>query len=102
MIKKFYVTAFVVTALAFAACKKEKAIEAPPTPPPPAVTAADKMKDTVMLYTRDIYLWYKQIPAAFNGRQYADPDKIMQAIRPFSIEPGFSTPVDRWSFSYKQ
>ena len=102
MIKKFCVAALAVTAFALGACKKEKAIEAPPTPPPPAVTPADKMKDTVMLYTRDIYLWYKQIPAAFNGRQYADPDKIMQAIRPFSTEPGFSTPVDRWSFAYKQ
>lgn len=102
MIKQFSVTALAVTALVFSACKKEKGVEAPPTPPPPAVTAADKMKDTVMLYSRDIYLWNKQIPASFNARQYGDPDLIMKAIRPFSIDPGFSAAVDKWSFAYKK
>ncbi|MGZ5255504.1 MAG: S41 family peptidase, partial [Flavitalea sp.] len=43
-----------------------------------------------------------QIPSNFNPRQYADPDKVMQAIRAFSIEPGFTEPVDRWSFGIKQ
>lgn len=65
-------------------------------------TAADKVKDTTVLYARDIYLWYSQIPASFNGRSYADPNEIMTAIRTYSIEPGFSQPVDRWSFGVKQ
>ncbi len=102
MIKQFSVTTLVVATLVLAACKKEKGIEAPPTPPPPTVTAADKMKDTAILYARDIYLWNTQIPSSFNARQYADLDKVMQAIRPYSKEPGFTDPVDKWSFAYKK
>ncbi|MCU0384430.1 MAG: S41 family peptidase [Flavihumibacter sp.] len=72
----------------------------PPGPTPP--TAEQKLKDSVMLYTRDIYLWYNQIPATFNAQSYSDPNKIMEAIRPFSREAGFSNPVDRWSFAVKK
>jgi C-terminal processing protease CtpA/Prc len=90
--------------LAFlAACKKEVS-DAPPAPTPttPAATAADKIKDSVLAYSKDIYLWYGQIPATFNARSYADPDKIMTAIRQYSTEAGFSAPVDRWSFAMKK
>jgi carboxyl-terminal processing protease len=59
----------------------------------------DKRADSAMVFTRDIYLWYNQIPSSFNARQYADPNALMEAIRPFSIETGFSTPVDRFSFA---
>lgn len=65
-------------------------------------SAADKIKDTTISYARDIYLWYTQIPANFNARSYADPSAIMTAIRAYSQEPGFTTPVDRWSFAMKQ
>lgn len=75
-------------------CKKSN-----DSPNPTNPTAEDKLKDSVMLYTRDIYLWADKIPAAFNGRSYDDPDEIMQAIRKYSIEPGFSSAVDRWSFA---
>jgi len=92
----------IVAALAMgvlSSCKKETSGG---TTPPPTSTAADKLKDTALLYARDIYLWYSQIPANFNARSYADPDKIMTAIRQYSIEPGFSGPVDRWSFGIKK
>lgn len=62
----------------------------------------DKVKDTTISYAREIYLWYAQIPSTFNARNYADPDKIMQAIRPYSVEPGFTSPVDHYSFGMKQ
>ena len=65
-------------------------------------TLADRLKDTALLYSRDIYLWYNQIPANFNARSYADLNKEMEAIRTYSTEPGFSAPVDRWSFAIKQ
>ena len=84
-------------------CKKDSGVDN--TPPPTTgqpVTAADKMKDTALMYSRDIYLWNSQIPASFNPRTYADPDKVMKAIRAYSTEPGFTGPVDRWSFAYKQ
>ena len=83
-------------------CKKENGIENNPEPGPAPVSVADKMKDSVLLYSQDIYLWNTQIPASFNPRTYSDPDKIMTAIRTYSQEPGFTQPVDRWSFAIKQ
>jgi hypothetical protein len=85
-------------------CKKSS--DTTPAPPPTdtttTVSLADKQKDTVLLYSRDIYLWYSQIPSTFNARSYSDPNAIMEAIRAYSNEPGFSKPVDRWSFGIKQ
>lgn len=62
-------------------------------------TREDRIKDTTIAYTRDIYLWYDKIPSSFNARGYSNPNAIMEAIRAYSIEPGFSAPVDRWSFA---
>ena len=79
-------------------CKKDKDGGGGGTPP----VVKDKVKDTTIQYTRDIYLWYTQIPSSFNEQSYADPNKIMEAIRKYSAEPGFAQPVDRWSFAMKQ
>ena len=65
-------------------------------------TVRDKVKDSAVDIARDIYLWYTQIPSGFNGQSYADPDKIMTAIRQYSKEPGFTNAVDRWSFAVKK
>ena len=81
-------------------CKKENGIEHAADLQPAANT--DKIKDSVLLYSQDIYLWSSQIPPSFNPRTYADPDKIMTALRTYSQEPGFTQPVDRWSFAVKQ
>lgn len=87
----------------FISCQKNIDAGGTTTPTPtPVVSADDKLKDTVLLDARDIYLWYSQIPSTFNPRTYADPDKIMQAIHQYSIEPGFTAPVDRFSFGMKQ
>ena len=89
--------AILASVLVLSSCKKENDVNAPNPG-----TIADKIKDTVLEYSRDIYLWNSQIPASFNPRNYADPDKIMTAIRTYSQETGFSQPVDRWSFAIKQ
>lgn len=86
-------------------CSKEKSVDNGGNPPPPtgdSVSLKDRLNDTTVEYARDIYLWYKQIPADFNGRSYDDPNKVMTAIRQYSTEPGFTGPVDRWSFAIKQ
>jgi C-terminal processing protease CtpA/Prc len=80
----------------------QKGIDNNGTAPTPTVTLEDKIKDTTLAFTREIYLWYNQIPSTFNARSYADPDAIMKAIRLYSIEPGFPNPVDRFSFAVKQ
>ncbi len=89
------------------ACKKTQDVPAvlPPgvAPTPVAViTDPEKIKDSTLLYSKDVYLWYNQIPATFDARSYADPVALMTAIRQYSIEPGFTAPVDRWSFAMKK
>ncbi|MBS1748515.1 MAG: hypothetical protein JST63_01270 [Bacteroidetes bacterium] len=63
---------------------------------------ANKIKDTAWRYAQDLYLWYNHLPASFNPQSYSDPNAIMEAIRAYSIEPGFPNPVDKWSFAIKK
>jgi carboxyl-terminal processing protease len=91
-------------ALLFTACKKEDSLTQNNFNPPPVENtgSVDKLKDSTLIYTKDIYLWQDKIPTTFNAQTYADPSAIMTAIRQYSIEPGFSGPVDRWSFAIGQ
>jgi C-terminal processing protease CtpA/Prc len=88
--------------LFFAACKKKDLDNGGTTPTPPPVVSTDKVKDTAVQYSKDIYLWYKQIPATFTGQSYTDLQKLMTGLRQYSTEPGFTSAVDRWSFAIKQ
>ncbi len=90
--------------LAFAACKKgnEGIMATQPAQVTPLPVTDDVLKDSALLLAKGIYLWNTQIPATFNARTYADPDKIMEAIRPYSMEAGFTQPVDRFSFAMKK
>jgi C-terminal processing protease CtpA/Prc len=67
-----------------------------------AVNSTSAINDSALAYSKDLYLWYSQIPSTFNAQSYSDPNAIMTAIRQYSNEPGFSTPVDKWSFGMKQ
>lgn len=67
-----------------------------------SLALSGKIKDTAWRYAQELYLWYKTLPATFNPQNYSDPNAIMEAIRAYSIEPGFSGPVDKWSFAIKQ
>jgi C-terminal processing protease CtpA/Prc len=96
------VLAGVFLIIGFASCKKERidvAADEPIEIVPPASVSAN---DSAILFTRDLYLWYKQLPQSFNQKIYADPSKMMEAIRQYSVEPGFSAPVDHWSFAMKK
>ncbi len=77
-------------------CKKTK--DTTPVTPSDSTTVAAKVKDSSLSIARDFYLWYGQIPSTFNAQSYADPNAVMVGIRNYSSEPGFSGPVDRWSF----
>lgn len=92
----------------FSACKKNRP-DVAATPPAGGSTGGggtafnpELVKDTALMASRDLYLWNSQIPADFNARSYADPAALMKAIQPFSIEPGFGAPVDKWSFAMKK
>lgn len=62
----------------------------------------DPVVDTALAYTNDVYLWYNQIPATFKGNGIKSPDSLMIAIRQYSHEAGYSSPVDRFSFAEKK
>lgn len=96
-----------VITLAVTACKKNTDVLIAPALTTPANNPSgnsnpDLVKDSSVIFAKDIYLWNTQIPADFTGRNYADPAAIMTAIRPYSIEAGFNTAVDRWSFAIKK
>ncbi|MEO6455888.1 MAG: hypothetical protein ABIN97_17535, partial [Ginsengibacter sp.] len=96
-IKSNYLALFIIVSIGFfSACKKNKDVISNP------IITGDLLKDSAVIASRDIYLWYDQIPAAFNGRSYDDPNKIMEGLRQYSVDPGFTAPVDHWSFAVKQ
>ena len=93
--------------ISFIGCKKTQDVPAKPIPTPTPIPVAvttdpEKIKDSALLYSKDLYLWYNQIPSTFDARSNADPVAIMTGIRQYSIEPGFSAAVDRWSFAMKK
>lgn len=65
-------------------------------------TAEDQLKDEILAKTRTNYLWTDQIPQNFDARSYEGPEEIMKAISEYSMEPGFSQPVDHFSFAIKK
>ena len=89
-------------------CKKDMKQEITsnisPTPPPnpTPVGNSSQVNDVAFQKTQDYYLWNNQLPATLNTSTYADPIGVMTAIRQYSIEPGFATPVDKWSFAMKK
>lgn len=102
---KSIVWVLAITMLGVTACRKNKDVAATSTTTGSTVANSlpdSVLKDSILYYTRGIYLWNKSIPANFNPQTYASPIELMQGIRPYSIEPGFSNPVDRWSFAIKQ
>jgi carboxyl-terminal processing protease len=102
----FAIAFCIITSGSFSSCKKEDVasdLNAPsPTSPSAPVITANALKDSALAYSRDIYLWYNQIPATLNPNSYTDLNAQMTALRQYSVEPGFSAPVDRWSFAIKQ
>jgi len=85
----------------FNSCKKNA--DAPASPPADSTQLAVRAKDSALIDAQSFYLWYNQIPSAFNAPSYTDPNAVMTALRAYSMEPGFgNTPVDRWSFGVLQ
>ena len=96
------ITSLVMLVLLQACKKNDLSNNLNPSPTTGGSNSASALKDTTINYSRDIYLWYNQIPTGFNAQSYADPNAIMEGIRQYSTELGFSTPVDKWSFAMKQ
>ncbi len=63
---------------------------------------SDRIKNNALEETRNVYLWYSQIPESFNAKAYGGLEEIMNAIRQYSNEAGFTKPVDHYSFAIKK
>lgn len=87
---KQYLALFAVAAVGFTACKKDNSSSGGGT--------GKSIVDSSVLIARDYYLWYNQIPANFSTSGFSDPNDVMEGIRPYSMESGFTSAVDRWSF----
>lgn len=66
---------------AIASCKKEKNSSVMTPPTDSTRIPDDKIKDTAISFSRDIYLWNTQIPDTFKTQDYSDPNAIMVGIR---------------------
>src|SRR4051812_28541459 len=105
MTKRISAILCLVGVLFLASCKKsvdDGGSNPPPVDTTSTPTAADLLKDSVLLIAKDVYLWNTQIPSTFKPRSYAEPIAEMEAIRQYSIEPGFTGPVGRFSFAIKK
>src|SRR4028118_198435 len=104
--KNIIIVAMMTTGLGILSSCKKNLVDPPASNLPPVTDSGPseeyKMKDSVLQLARDIYLWYNQISTTFDPQTFATPEKTMTAIRRYSIEPGFTTPVDRWSFAMKK
>lgn len=100
---RFY-SLLICSIIFFISCKKnsQDLVATTPGTGGSVTTNPDIIKDSALMYAKDVYLWNTQIPSTFNARSYADPAAIMTAIQPYSIEPGFSNAVDKWSFAMKK
>ncbi len=90
--KTFWIWFLLVSSLVMSSCRKSGTQDG----------KDDMLKKDVLERTRDIYLWNDQIPQSFDARRYAGPREIMDAVRLYSMEPGFPTPVDHFSFAIKK
>jgi carboxyl-terminal processing protease len=99
---RFLLSTLLVVSI-FTSCKKDVSQDSTdPRTSDSTAAVNNKLKDTALLYTQDLYLWYKQIPSTFKARSYSDLSALMTAIRQYGRETGFADPVDRWSFAMKK
>lgn len=97
--KKYLVTFSSLFVLFATSCKKEAIPEQVSTNQTTLVSQADLLKDSLYLYTKEIYLWQERLPSydIFNPRQYSGATDLdaataeMKAIRALQ-------PLDRFSF----
>lgn len=79
-------------------CRK-KDVPAPPNPPSSTPTKEDLLRDSVYLYTKEVYLWQDVIPPydQFKPRQYQGSTELESAQKVMTAIKGLQ-PLDRFSF----
>jgi C-terminal processing protease CtpA/Prc len=103
--KRFFYLIFALGVLFFTACKSNKKSNPTPAGPDAPGSTLDKIKDSVFLYAKEDYLWYKSLPsyATFNPRSFTGADDItaltneVNAISQYAINPATSQPYEYYS-----
>jgi carboxyl-terminal processing protease len=98
--KKIYYLVIVCSALYLASCKKDKPEEI--NKPPLEGTAFDKIKDSVFLYAKEVYLWNDALPsyAQFNPRGFTGSSELsilqkeLDALSQYKINPLTGKPYE--------
>ena len=89
-------TLFVVTLIGFSSCKKSDDTAT-------TFTAKADLRDSVYVYSQEIYLWSTNLPAAsiFKPLSYPSADSIMKKVRTYSpfVNGKYQ---DRWSFTVEK
>lgn len=86
--------------LFIAACNKDLTGNTPPAATDSSnVSETNLLKDSVYLYTKEIYLWHDVLPAydVFNPRQYTGSDDLKSATAVMNAVRNLQ-PLDRFSF----
>ncbi len=83
MIKNLLIVSTCITILFTQSCKKKDGMGSP-TPPIDTIPTASKidlLRDSIYLYTKEVYLWHEVLPSyvAFNPRQYTGATELQAA-----------------------
>ncbi|MFD2288717.1 hypothetical protein GJU39_05375 [Pedobacter petrophilus] len=79
----------------FMACKKDSA--APEPPPVTATATRDELtKDSIFLYTKELYYWNTSLPTydAFKPRSFSSNEAELYALTQFSSDPSTGRPYE--------
>lgn len=81
-----------------AACKKDSTTPSEAPGPTAAATAsrAELTKDSIFLYTKELYYWNSSLPtyAAFNPRSYSSNETELYALTQYSADPSTGKPYE--------
>ncbi len=100
--KKIFYSLLVLAALFFSACKSSKKTDPSPAGPNAPGSTLDKIKDSVYLYAKEDYLWYKSLPdyATFNPRSFTGGSDIvaleneLNKLSQYAINPSTGLPYE--------
>ncbi|MXV52048.1 PDZ domain-containing protein [Pedobacter sp. HMF7647] len=81
---------------ALQSCKKDKKDTGTPSGPPTTGTRDELTKDSIYLYTKELYYWNSSLPdyATFNPRKYSSNEAELFALTQFSNNPETSKPYE--------
>jgi C-terminal processing protease CtpA/Prc len=100
--KKLITAIFLLTAACIVNSCKKNVSDQPSTPTGPTASVSDLLKDSVYLYSKEVYLWHEVIPAydIFNPRQYTGSTDLQAAQNVMAAIRNLQPQDKRHSYSF--